>query len=140
MQYEVLGKFMRNYKMSALRIKGDDGSITKVSIDEFKDLVSLGKIKDFTLEEYNGKEYLHSVQYNISKLPVLEDERTMEVVDRIVKDGNITGYKVRNTTGNDLRISKNKAWELARDGLLSNMEIGYTDIDGKKERKLIMVN
>lgn len=126
--------------MSALRIKGDDGSITKVSIDEFKDLVRLGKIKDFTLEEYNGKEYLHSVQYNISKLPVLEDERTMEVVDRIVKDGNITGYKVRNTTGNDLRISKNKAWELARDGLLSNMEIGYTDIDGKKERKLIMVN
>lgn len=126
--------------MSALRIKGDDGSITKVSIDEFKDLVRLGKIKDFTLEEYNGKEYLHSVQYNISKLPVLEDERTMEVVDRIVKDGNITGYKVRNTTGNDLRISKNKAWELARDGLLSNMEIGYTDTDGKKERKLIMVN
>lgn len=140
--YQVVGRYTRGTINTGFLIEesdsGEEKKRVKCSTAKFMELARNEQIKDFKVTDIDGEELLVGLKNDISVYPALLVKGNLTVVNRLLDDGHVVGYKVKNIeTGEESSISKTKAWELAFYGTLSGIKALYKKENGNLRKILI---
>lgn len=133
---KLVGRYIKNCDIAGFMVEDDEGNTNQFSKEHIIKMCKQGIVSNAKVTSYNGKDYLVGVGVQISKLPILNPQTnqpvdnqgenpgsTMRIVGRIVEDGETTGYVISEASGKQYKVSKNKAWILSMNHLISNTKI-----------------
>ena len=120
--YRLTGKCIQGYKLVALEVTGSNGVKKLFKIDDVYKLVEMNLIYGCKIIDNNGKKHLLSTGTKIATLPIVKmtNSREMKITARVYKDESLIGYTVSDEDDKVLNLSKDKVWELSRNGNILN--------------------
>ena len=123
--YRLTGKYIQGCNILALEITGNNGVIKVVKIEDIYKLVEKNLIFGCKILEDNGTKHLLSTGDKISSLPLirLDNIKIMKITGRVYKNESLIGYTVTDEDGKMLNLSKDKVWELTKNGNISNARV-----------------
>ena len=138
MRYTVLGVFKTGPLVNGYSIQDEDGKILKVKYSDFKELVKASLVDNFKVIKIEDIEYVIPKGRVVSELMDL-GKTECKIEDRIFNaEDKVIGYKVRTDSGDMLKISIKKAWELAVNGSITNADAYYREANDSIEKLLIL--
>lgn len=140
-KYKLTGRYMEGIKIIGFQLLSEAGEASKVKRETVEKMAEQELITNCKVIKDSNKVYLRGIGVRISELPILNisdsksdsKKSTMEIVGRLIQGTELVGYLIRESTGTEYRISKEKAWTLTMEGVISNAE---ARISG--ENKLIL--
>jgi len=137
--YKVIGKYINGVEISGFGVEDEEGKFLKIKFSDFIALVKRGVVEGFKYINIEGQEYVLPKNRLMSQLPTLNKEQ-YEIEDRVFdSEGKVIGYIVITDEGKRLKLSKAKIWDLAFEGLVKNVRVGYDKREGERLRRLIVV-
>ena len=120
--YRLTGKYIQGYNIIALEITGNNGVKKLLKMEDIYKLVERNLIFGCKIVEDNGKKHLLSTDAKIATLPIVKmtNSREMKITARVYRDESLIGYTVSDEDGKVLNLSKDKVWELSRNGNILN--------------------
>jgi hypothetical protein len=112
---------------------------TKINSEMIFKLAETGAIKDYTVVELDNQKWLKGINGNSLKdVPIKSNNKKtkLRATETIVVNNKVMGIIVTDENNEQRRISNKKAWELAQDGLIDNVEFG---IDKAQKVKTIKI-
>lgn len=129
-RYKITGRYMEGIQIIGYQLLSETGETSKIKKETMEKMAEQGLITNCKVITYNNKVYVRGIGIRISELPILNisdnksdgTKSTMEIVGRLLSNTELVGYLVRESTGTEYRISKEKAWLLTMEGTISNAE------------------
>lgn len=142
--FRVAGRYTKGAEDTGYLLENLDGGAKerqlKCSKNKFLELVRNEEVKDFTIVDMDGEESLVGLKSDISTYPTLLIKGNLQVIERVLDEGKVIGYKVKNlSNGEESAISKEKAWELAFYGTLYGIK-AYCKKEGNKLSKILITS
>lgn len=134
--YRLVARYMNGPELVGYQITSSVGDSINVKKAVAEQLAAEGLIENCKVIVIDGKTYVKGVGIRISELPVLnmrtgevrniqatgvKSVNTMVVVARMVASQRVVGYIVKDASGKQYRLSKDKVWELARSKRITNV-------------------
>lgn len=130
MYYSITGKYLSGCQIIAFDFTDSNGKTIKVSADTAYKFVDNGSVKDYILVKINGENWIKGVNgKSLKDVPNKSNNKQtqLKAVDVIKVDDKVLGIVVEDNDNITHRISNIRAWELARDGLISNLTFGVNN-------------
>ena len=124
-KYRLIGKYMEGSSIIGLEVADNGGNSKALKVKDVHTLIRRGLVEGCTIVEYKDNNYIKSTESKISQLPLMNNRqaRNMELTirGRVFKDGRLIGYTAMDRGGKMYRLSKDKVWELASHGGVTNI-------------------
>ncbi len=133
--YKIVGRYMDGVQVIGYQLMDSNGNSIRAKKSDVERLADEGFVENCRVIEYNGVNYIKGVGIRISELPVM-NLRTGEIKNsqagdtdsiaklvittRLMRGNSVVGYMVKDASGKQYRLSKEKVWQLAREKAISN--------------------
>lgn len=119
-KYKVVDRYINNLVVTKYTIENtEDGNMLTIAKEDLIKLTLSNKVADanVVVDTVNNN-YILILNNDIP----IHDNNRFNIICRIVSNNKCIGYKVRGNDNKNYRISIAKAWELACNGSINNLE------------------
>lgn len=165
--YRVTGRYMSGPSVEAYHLVGDDGKQIVANRDRILFLIGHGQIENMRIQFSDGEAIIRGRGINLNTLPIYDlskrefrgnsasqsaantgvNTRTNNggatmgqytIIKRIMAKNNCIGYVLRDMSGKEIKIQRQKALELAHSRLISNAVVNrFTPNDGSAPKIIL---
>lgn len=120
--YRLEGRYFEGVRVVGYVISDERGNKTNVANKEILMLAAQGMIDKCRVVSVDGEMHLRSDGVALSSLPKMNIGGTGEfkITYRILNGNVVKGYGVVDRSGKNIKLSREKVWELARDKRIVN--------------------
>jgi hypothetical protein len=151
--YRVVGRYMNGSNVTGYHLIGSDGSQVKVTKEHIVYLIGKGVIENMRVQANGNKLILRGRGVNLNELPIYDEKKEefrgnnrgkvvsmgeMELTKRIMYKNKCLGYMVRDVSGKEWKLSREKVIDLALKKLIKNVTVQkYNDSTLGKVRLIL---
>lgn len=151
--YRVVGRYMNGSNVTGYHLIGSDGSQIRVTKDYIVYLIGKGVVENMRVQANGNKLILRGRGVNLNELPIYDEKREefrgnnkgkvismgeMVVTKRIMYKNKCLGYMVRDVSGKEWKLSREKVKELALKKMIKNVTAQKYRDPNSGEVKLIL--
>ena len=124
--YNIIEKCISDKGITHLIIQADgEDKVIKISFDTACKMAKEGSIRDYTYVEMRKFKWLKGINgQSLVNVPIRPNNKQIHLrIKEPVKHMNnsILGYVLLDENGNEVKVSKTKMWELAKEGLIEGV-------------------
>lgn len=131
--YKVTGRYMTGSNVIGYHLVGEDGSQLRVSKEKAIYMIVKGNILNLRVQTNGEDMIIRGKGINLNKLPVFDTNKSeirkgnsvknlgqLNIYKRVMYGNTCIGYVVKDVSGNELKLKREKVIELATSGLIGN--------------------
>lgn len=121
--YTLTGKYVSKLKIVGLQISDIKGNKKILKTSDIHYMVSQGLVTGCSLVQYNDNVYIKSNKVKLAELPEvsLAGQSSFSISSRVMKNDSLIGYIAIDKTGKEYKLSKERVWDMARQGGFENI-------------------
>ena len=139
--FNVTGRYMDGTKVIGYQLVGSDGSQLQVNNERIIFMIGRGEVANMRIQYSNGNVVPRGKGVNLLKLPAFDVNKNdfrnnktasgnstgamgqQEIVARIMRGKRVEGYVLRDYSGAEKKLPRNKVIELASNKIISNATV-----------------
>ena len=115
MKYKIVKPIIDSTDIIGYEVIDDTGNIKRFKLEDLYKLIEAGIVECTILNDSENDKHILYDKVDVS------DSITYHVESRIVRDNKLAGYICTKSDGASCKLSPNKVWELAAEGLVDNV-------------------
>lgn len=165
--YRVVGRYMAGSTVTSYHLVGSDGSQVHVTKDRLVYMIVKGLVENMRVQASGSEMILRGKGINLNKLPIYDEKKQefrgneasqgaastnvapkrgsgvnpmgqLKITKRILYKTSCLGYMVVDFSGKEMKLSREKVIDLARERLISNATVQRYNEPGVSKPKLIL--